>query len=224
MQGAATRHPATGPSEVNLLGVLAYVVAIQGRSAEFQELMARAEEKAAHLDAWTILVPGHFAWATLSSNEPQLAEQALRPDYERLKRIGEKSHFSSITSILAQALYSQGRYDESARLTDEVAGALRPNDVHSQIIWRGTSAKLLARRGELAAAERLAREAVAFAETSDFLTSHASALIDLAEVLELDGRGEAAAEAVRDAIELYERKGNVVAAGHARTRLEELTA
>ena len=119
--------------------------------------MARAEQTAAQLDAWTPLVPGHFAWATLSRNEPHMAEQALWPDYERLKRIGEKSHFSSITSILAQALYAQGRYDEAAQLAEETARALRPNDVHSQIVWKGTSAKLLARRGELVDAERLAQ-------------------------------------------------------------------
>ena len=209
-------------SEVNLLGTLAYVVAIQGRSDEFKELMARAEQTAAKLDAWTPLVPGHFAWATLSRNEPDLAELALRPDYERLKRIGEKSHFSSITSILAQALYAQGRYDEAAQLQDETAGALRPNDVHSQIVWKGTSAKLHARRGELVEAERLAREAVAFAETSDFLTSHAGALMDLAEVLELVGRRDEAAEHVRAAVQLYERKGSALAARQALAALEEL--
>ena len=216
---AVTGHPA---AEVNLLGSLAYAVAIQGRNDEFKELMARAEQTAAQLDAWTPLVPGHFAWATLSRNEPHMAEQALLPDYERLKRIGEKSHFSSITSILAQALYAQGRYDEAAQLAEETAGALRPNDVHSQIVWKGTSAKLLARRGELVGAERLAREAVAFAETSDFLTSHAGALMDLAEVLELVGRRDEAAEHVRAAVRLYEQKGSALGAEHALARLDAL--
>ena len=44
-------------------------------------------------------------------------------------------------------------------------------------------------------------------------------MLDLAEVLELGGK-TAEAEAVnRDALELYERKGNLVSAGRARSRL-----
>ncbi len=212
-------HPA---GEANLLGTLAYLVAIQGRSGEAGDLLGRAEQIAASPDAWTSLVAAHFAWGALSGSEPNIAEQTLRPDYERLKRIGEKTHFSSFASGLARVLYAQGRYQEAAELAKETSLALRPNDVHSHIVWKGTSATILARRGELADAERLAREAVAFAQTSDFLTSHAGALVDLAEVLELDGRGAEAAETLRSAIRLHEQKGHVVAASQARLRLETL--
>jgi class 3 adenylate cyclase len=81
---------------------------------------------------------------------------------------------------------------------------------------------LLARRGEFHEGERLAREAVALAEETDMLNAHADALIDLAEVLTLadqDGRAE-----LEQALALYERKGNLVMAERARSRLAELTA
>jgi ATP/maltotriose-dependent transcriptional regulator MalT len=124
--------------------------------------------------------------------------------------------------VLAQAVYNDGHYEQAEQLAHEAAQAARPNDVHTQIIWRGVVAKVLARRGELEAAERLAREAVAYAETSDFLHSHTDALMDLAEVLSLRGRSEEAAMALQDAIQLFDHKGNVIAAAQARARLEDL--
>jgi tetratricopeptide (TPR) repeat protein len=122
--------------------------------------------------------------------------------------------------MLAQALYDQGRLDdaeEAARLSRENAAG---EDVSPQIVWRGVEAKILARRGETYDAETLAREAVEIAAATDFLTYHADALSDLAEVLEAAGRAEEAREAVRSALDLYEEKGNLVSAGRARRRLE----
>jgi DNA-binding SARP family transcriptional activator/tetratricopeptide (TPR) repeat protein len=216
----------TGESEleVHLLGTLAFLVAIQGRTEEFHELMARAEQTVTSAEEWIWVVPAHFAWLALLDTDPGTVEQNLRPDYEALKRIGEKSHFSSYATLLAQAVYAQGRYEEAEQFSQEAAQAARPNDVHSQIIWRSTRAKVLARRGEREAAESLAREAVGLAEAGDFLQPHAEAFMDLAEVLELSGRGEEAAEAVRRAITLYEAKGNLTAAELAHARLERLSS
>jgi hypothetical protein len=49
------------------------------------------------------------------------------------------------------------------------------------------------------------------------------ALADLGEVLELAGRRDEAAGAHRSAIELHERKGNVLAANQTRGRLDNLS-
>ena len=68
-------------------------------------------------------------------------------------------------------------------------------------------------------AEKLAREAVAFAAESDFLDSHGDALLELAEVMRLTGREQEAVEVVREAERLYELKGNVVSAARAHARL-----
>jgi tetratricopeptide (TPR) repeat protein len=124
--------------------------------------------------------------------------------------------------VLARASYAQARYDETEMLTRAAEEASRPNDIHGQITWRSTRAKVLAQRGELQAAEELVREAIEFAERSDFLNSHAHALADLAEVLEIAGRGPEAADALREAIALYEQKENALAATTARERLLEL--
>ena len=80
----------------------------------------------------------------------------------------------------------------------------------------------MARRGAFAEAEEFGREAVELAETSDFVPAHGDALADLAEVFELAGRREDAARALEGAVELYEVKGNVLAAGACRARLTDL--
>jgi ATP/maltotriose-dependent transcriptional regulator MalT len=141
-----------------------------------------------------------------------------------LKRIGEKSHFSSLAHALADAVFLQGRYDEAEQLTRECEEASRPNDVHSQVLWRSTRAKVLAHKGDFEAAEELARVSVAFAAESDFHPAHAEALMDLAHVLELRGERAAAARSVEEAISFYELKGNLPQVGRARTVLTELRA
>jgi hypothetical protein len=75
---------------------------------------------------------------------------------------------------------------------------------------------VLARRGEFDPAQRLAEEAVALAETTDYLDLRGDALMDRAEVQGLAGDLSAAASSAAAALALYERKGNMVSAERAR--------
>jgi hypothetical protein len=61
-------------------------------------------------------------------------------------------------------------------------------------------------------------------QSSDDLNSQGEALIDLAEVLRLAGRTGEAAEVARDALALFEAKGNTVSAALARATVQELTS
>jgi hypothetical protein len=81
-------------------------------------------------------------------------------------------------------------------------------------------AKLLARRGELAAAEALAREAVTLADETDFTVLRGDAFMDLADVLRTARRETESRPFAEQALELYEQKGNVVAAERARRILD----
>jgi tetratricopeptide (TPR) repeat protein len=128
---------------------------------------------------------------------------------------------STEAAFLAQAVYAQGRHEEAEYLTGVGEGAATPDDVFSQMAWRSVRAKALARKGELAQAELLAREAVALAEETDGLNLHGDALLDLAEVLRVAGRPSDAVAAAGRALPLYERKGNLVLAARARAALAE---
>ena len=208
--------------EVQILGALAFLEAIQGRLGDAGELIARARTITRDLGEWVWSFSFDYATLCLWQGDPVAADLEVRPGYEALKKIGEKSHLSALAQVLAKAVYLQGRYDEAEQLTRECEEAARPNNVESQIIWRSTRAKVLAHRGELEAAERLGEEAVTIAGESDFLTAHAEALMDLAEVLQLAGRREGAEARIQDAVRLFELKRNVLGADRARGRLAEL--
>ena len=77
-------------------------------------------------------------------------------------------------------------------------------------------------RGQHAEAERLAREAVAWAERTDGLAQQGDSYSDLGEVLEVAGRRDEAIAAWREGLDRYERKQVVPLARRVRERLSAL--
>jgi hypothetical protein len=63
---------------------------------------------------------------------------------------------------------------------------------------------------------------VALANCTDALNLRADALIDLADVQRTGGRRAQAADSLREALGLYEQKGNMVSAGTTRVALKEV--
>ena len=90
--------------------------------------------------------------------------------------------------------------------------ASRANAVHSHIMWRAIRAEVLARKGSLDPAERLARERSRWRRGSDFLLGHANALTHLSAVVRLAGRTEEVEQLLEEAVRIHDRKGNVLAA------------
>jgi Flp pilus assembly protein TadD len=82
-------------------------------------------------------------------------------------------------------------------------------------------ARLLAAEGRPEQAEALAAEAVRLAERTDFLTVHAEVLVSQGMVLREAGRSEEGEAAIRSALELYRRKGDVVSVERTRGLLAE---
>jgi hypothetical protein len=117
----------------------------------------------------------------------------------------------TFAAILARALEMQGRDDEALELAAVSRDNAGVEDLTTQVQWRGPRARVLARRGERAEAEQLAREAVELAARTDFLSLHADALVDLAVVANDEN-------AAREARVLYERKGNVAALARLTSR------
>jgi class 3 adenylate cyclase/tetratricopeptide (TPR) repeat protein len=158
----------------------------------------------------------------LVAGRPHAAEAALREGYTELARMGEKAYLSTVAVDLAEALYRLDELAEAESFTRISEISADPTDLSSQIGWRSVRAKVLARRGRLGEAERLARDAVTLAEGTDYLDESGDAVSDLAEVLLLAGRRREARDALAGALELYEQKGNLVHADRARRMLAEL--
>jgi ATP/maltotriose-dependent transcriptional regulator MalT len=148
----------------------------------------------------------------LVAGEPRLAEAELQQAYGVLERAGELGRLPTIAAFLARVLYAQGRLDEAERYTRIVEDTASDRDICSQILWRGTRSRLLARSGSGRQAEQLAREGVRLARRTDLLLIHADAASDLADVLTACNRPEAALHSLDEAIGLHRSKNNQASA------------
>jgi tetratricopeptide (TPR) repeat protein len=116
------------------------------------------------------------------------------------------------------------RLDDVDELVERARRVGASDDVGVGSCWRRAKAIVLARGGRHSEAEELARAAVTMAETTDNLNNRADAYTDLAEVLALVGKADEATGALRDALDPYARKGNVVMARRIGERLERSPA
>jgi DNA-binding SARP family transcriptional activator len=159
----------------------------------------------------------------LFSGDPAAAERAFRHCCAELERMGDRASLATVAAELADALYQQGRFDEAGEWLDLAEKHSPADDVSAQYSWRRVRAKLLARTGELAAAETLGLESADLAARTDALNDRADVLIGLAEILQLAGQSEAAAARIEQALALCEQKGNVVTARQARVMLSAIS-
>ena len=210
--------------QANAYVELAALEAMRGEFRVARELIAEGRQALADL-GFTLLVStsaqeAHYVEAL--AGDPEAATAILRESYEQLESMGEKSYLSTAAALLAHMLHAQGELDEAESFTRVSEDAAAPEDVFSQLLWRSARAKIRARRGELAEAEALAREAVELAERTDMLNTQGDTFDALAEVLALAGRPAEAATALELAAERFERKGNTVSLAGVRARLAEL--
>jgi predicted ATPase/transcriptional regulator with XRE-family HTH domain len=152
------------------------------------------------------------------------AEQILRQGAETLRAMGERGYRSTAVACLAEALCEQGRLDEAQRLTEEAEALAGAADVISRAQWRATRAKLLARRGEPAAAARLADEALAQIPPTSSAPLLGEVLTAKAEVLRLAGAPGDAETSLRRALQLFEDRRMTPLAERTRALLAGLTA
>jgi tetratricopeptide (TPR) repeat protein len=132
---------------------------------------------------------------------------------------GLKGQLSTQTSRLAEAVYGQGRDEEAIRWSETGEACAAAYDTGAQFLWRAVRGKALARQGSLDEGERLAREAVELAAGTDSVSQRAHVLLSLAEVHRMCGRSDEAVDAVEQAGELLDEKGNVAAGRQARALL-----
>ncbi|HEX8082793.1 MAG TPA: adenylate/guanylate cyclase domain-containing protein [Solirubrobacteraceae bacterium] len=154
----------------------------------------------------------------LLAGEPAAAEAHLHRAREGFAALGVESGAAQASALLARALVEQGRFheaEEQTRLAERHGG----DDLKTGLVWRGVRAEALARRGEHAEAERLAREAVALAEPTDALADKADSFMALATVLRACGRDEEGRDAATRAHALYAAKEHTAGAMRARAAL-----
>ena len=160
----------------------------------------------------------------LLANLPEPAESALRAACTLLEELHQTAVLATRAAELATAFYEQGRYDEAAEWIRLARASAGDDDLDAALTRNPVEAKLLARLGEPAKAQALARETVELAMQTDALNRHAEALLALAEILERAGSQGEADDLVRRALALYDKKENTAAAARVRGRLPTTTA
>jgi tetratricopeptide (TPR) repeat protein len=152
----------------------------------------------------------------------EAAERELRKDYQTLEQMGEHNYISTTAGILAEVLYRQGRYQESAELAGVCRRLASEDDVASQFLWRCVQAKLLAHDRQHEEASAIIAEALDLIGGSDLVDWHGNGFMDLAEVCRLRGRIGDAVEALTQASARFAAKGDVVSARRAGELADEL--
>ncbi|HEY9067386.1 MAG TPA: adenylate/guanylate cyclase domain-containing protein [Burkholderiaceae bacterium] len=156
-----------------------------------------------------------LARVELLGGDLALAEREVRSDYDFLARMGETYFLSTMAALLSRIVRDQGRDEEAMALSQAAEAATAADDVESQALWRAIRAPIVARAGNAALGEELARGALDLARKTEAPMLQADALSELAAVLRLRGRASEAHQAMNEAIELYVAKGNIVSATRA---------
>jgi class 3 adenylate cyclase/tetratricopeptide (TPR) repeat protein len=211
-------------------GVARYLAPLEARRRRFDEarlLVARARATYEELGmellarATSALAYGEIE---LLAGDYEAAERELRAGATALEGMGERGYLSSVSAYLAETVYRLGRLDEAEELARQSLERASEDDLWSQALSRGTLAKVLARGGVVDEAERCARTAVELVVDTDALDLHGTALLDLAEVLQLSGREEEAAAHAERALHIFELKENDISAERARVFLAATAA
>ena len=210
--------------EATVNAFLAPLLAMQGRVSETRVLI---ESSRSMTQEWAggasraMAACLHGSAETLAG-DPVAAERAAREAMQHSVEIGDDWYFVSASIVAARAVCDQGDPAECLRILDESDRHPSPPEWLNVVKRPAVRALALAQLGRLDEAEGFAREAVGYAEGTEYLGFHADALFALAEVLRLAGRPTEAATALEQAAGLFDLKGNVVSAADARAVLAAL--
>ena len=152
----------------------------------------------------------------LLAGNPAAAEASLRKGYRALEEMGERAFLPTTAAFLARSILEQGRDEEAEEFTNVSARLAARGDLLSQILWRSVRGRVLSRRAQIHEAEALAREAVALAQSTDFINYRADALLDLSHVLKASRRVDEAVACASEGLQLYQLKENIVSASTTR--------
>jgi class 3 adenylate cyclase/tetratricopeptide (TPR) repeat protein len=145
-----------------------------------------------------------------------LADQELRAAHEAAEELGDLGYVSWITASLARVLAEEGKFEEALRLVER--HDLNTHFAYTRVISELVRALVASAAGKREEAEAHARRALTLVEQTDILDLHGDVLVALADLDRAAGRDAEARGRETAALDLYERKGDVVSAARVRER------
>jgi tetratricopeptide (TPR) repeat protein len=213
-------------AEATVIAVLAQLTAMAGDIDHARTLSARSRELVADLGPSNLAasLSDHTSRVELLAGDLIAAERELRADYDVLEAMGEAYTRSTIAALLAHVLWRQERHEEALRYSEIARELADADDVYSQVLWRTVEAKHLAMAGRVEDAITVAQEALDLLGGAVDIELRADALMDLAEVLRIAGREHEQGPHLREALALYDQKGDAVLRAGAAERLQHVEA
>jgi tetratricopeptide (TPR) repeat protein len=194
------------------------------RFSEAFELLGQASAIAHELGLETMIAINTQNRAAVLYAEGSL-DEAIATYRDAIGRLAEleQTSFRSTTLInLGEVLSERGESDEAERLALEGEQLGAAEDVVNFAFGRGLRARIAADEGAHEAAERLAREALAYAYETDFPRVQAGAHHALGYVLARAKRAEEARTELEQALHLWQRYGHRTDADKTRALFEQL--
>jgi class 3 adenylate cyclase len=212
------------PLEAAVLRSLGGFNALQGRVDEGRQLVDRSRAILEDLGfRWALAaIPFVSAPVECLAGDLEAAERELRRGAELWNEMGELGARTTALVELADVLYDQGRYLEAEEVASRALEDVLAIYLEDQVVGHAVRAKSLARRGELRDGDRIARETASLTADTDGFSIRARSVLAVAEVLELAGRPAEASSWAREALHVYEAKGDVISVRRTRERLARL--
>lgn len=205
----------------NLAGLRAMLGQFEGARRLVDQSLSIYEELG--LTVRVAITMGLFSAAVHGlAGDPSAAERDQLKAIAVLESSGEKAARSTIMACFAGTLHDLGRYSEAERQADLSLAIAGEDDYDAHNRVSVVRAKLAARRGEHDLAGEAIEEVVRQADATDDIEARGYHRMDKAEVLLLAGKPSSAAACLEEAIDLLERKGNVVLAAKARSQLTDI--
>jgi hypothetical protein len=148
------------------------------------------------------------------AGDADAAERELRTALQMAREMQEREWVSRFAAALCRLPTIHGS-PEAEELSSLSATTAPAENLPAQALSRMAIARFLATREEPGTAAGLAREAVRLVPPS-MLTLGADLRVDLAEILMATRQRQAALPVLAEAVGLYQRKGDLVRARHAR--------
>jgi tetratricopeptide (TPR) repeat protein len=215
---------AHGPlAEVGTLEILAALKVRSGEVSDGRELYVNADRLYRELGMKYREAVNWQCWGTseLATGDYEMAETAFRNAILQFEEMGDRFYHGATLAFLAHVLCAQGRHDEATSALDQSEDLLGS---HGSSLGPSARARVLAARGETEAALELAHQGLAATVGQSWPEGRAQVLVSLAEVLHRADRASEEVVALREAFDLYERKGIRPAADRVRARIGELEA
>jgi class 3 adenylate cyclase/tetratricopeptide (TPR) repeat protein len=212
-------------AEAGILIPLSLVYAYAGRLADARAAITRIQsvhDRSAAKIRWAMgaTSAGHVEQI---AGDAAAAEHHLREAYQIYRAIGEQGYLGTVAGVLAEALYAQGRLEEARQMTEEVQAAAAPGDIDAQARWRSVRAKVLARRGQVPAAQVLLDEAAALVSPTSWAALQAETLLARAEVARLAGDSGQAETSLHAALRISQDRHATILSDRAAAALASLT-